>query len=78
MTVPAKSETTIRLIYLISLMKKMELSQNKKKILELEQCKNHGRVSMVYQHKYNLISSRAQKLRNTIENLRHLELQLKK
>ena len=51
MTVPAKSETTIRLIYLISLMKKMELSQNKKRILELEQCKNHGRVSLVYQHK---------------------------
>lgn len=78
MTAPTKSETTIRLVYLISIMKKMELSQNKKKILELEKCKNQGRISDVHQHKYNVISSRSKQLRNTIENLRHLELQLKK
>lgn len=78
MTLPTQSETTMRLVYLISLMKKMELSQTHKRILELEKNKKNGNLSLVHHYRYKLINSRSKHLKNTIENLRDLELQLKK
>lgn len=78
MTAPTHCEITIRLVSLISLTKKIELSQTKKKILELEKRIDQGALSNVHQYRYKLINSRSKHLKNTIENLRHLELQLKK
>lgn len=78
MTAPTHCEIIIRLVSLISLRKKIELSQTKKKILELEKRIDQGALSNVHQYRYKLINSRSKHLKNTIENLRHLELQLKK
>lgn len=78
MTAPTHCEIIIRLVSLISLTKKIELSQTKKKILELEKRIDQGALSNVHQYRYKLINSRSKHLKNTIENLRHLELQLKK
>jgi len=76
MTAPTQSESTIRLVSLISLMKKMELCQSKKRILEIEKRIELDTSNSIHRHRYNLVNSRSKQLRTTIENLRQLELQL--